>query len=59
MSAPKFAIAFKKTFFDELDAPILRVSQEDVPMPYNENLEHAVLPNAEKLVAAVKKVCYV
>jgi pyruvate/2-oxoglutarate/acetoin dehydrogenase E1 component len=27
-------------------------------MPYNEDLEHAVLPNAEKLVAAVKQVCY-
>jgi len=27
-------------------------------MPYNQQLEHAVLPNAEKLIAAVKKVCY-
>ena len=48
----------QKTIFDELDAPILRVSQEDVPMPYNEDLERAVLPNAEKLVTAVKQVCY-
>jgi len=48
----------QKDIFDELDAPILRVSQEDVPMPYNEHLEHAVLPNAEKLVAAIKRVCY-
>jgi pyruvate dehydrogenase E1 component beta subunit len=48
----------QKNIFDELDAPIARVSQEDVPMPYNERLEKAVLPNAEKLVAAVKKVCY-
>lgn len=48
----------QKNIFDELDAPIARVSQEDVPMPYNERLEHAVLPNAEKLIAAVKKVCY-
>ncbi len=44
--------------FDELDAPILRVSQEEVPMPYNERLEQAVLPNAEKIVAAVLKVCH-
>ncbi len=44
--------------FDELDAPIARVSQEDVPMPYNERLEQAVLPSAEKLIAAVKKICY-
>ena len=48
----------QKNIFDELDAPIARVSQEDVPMPYNERLEHAVLPNAEKLIAAVKNVCY-
>jgi pyruvate dehydrogenase E1 component beta subunit len=48
----------QKNIFDELDAPIVRVSQEDVPMPYNERLETAVLPNKEKLVAAVKKVCY-
>jgi pyruvate/2-oxoglutarate/acetoin dehydrogenase E1 component len=27
-------------------------------MPYNEHLEHAVLPNAEKLVAAIRRVCY-
>jgi pyruvate dehydrogenase E1 component beta subunit len=48
----------QKNIFDELDAPIARVSQEDVPMPYNERLERAVLPNADKLIAAVKKVCY-
>jgi pyruvate dehydrogenase E1 component beta subunit len=48
----------QKNIFDELDAPIARVSQEDVPMPYNEQLEKFVLPNADKLMAAVKKVCY-
>jgi len=48
----------QKNIFDELDAPIARVSQEDVPMPYSERLEKAVLPNKEKLVAAIKKVCY-
>ena len=48
----------QKNIFDYLDAPIARVSQEDVPMPYNEQLERAVLPNAKKLAAAVKKVCY-
>jgi len=48
----------QKEIFDQLDAPILRVAQEDVPMPYNERLEKAVLPSAEKLIAAVKKVCY-
>ena len=48
----------QKNIFDELDAPIIRVSQEDVPMPYNERLEKAVLPNADKVIAAVKRVCY-
>jgi pyruvate dehydrogenase E1 component beta subunit len=48
----------QKNVFDELDAPIARVSQEDVPMPYNETLEKAVLPSADKLIAAVQKVCY-
>ena len=48
----------QKEMFDGLDAPILRVAQEDVPMPYNERLEKAVLPSAEKLIAAVKQVCY-
>jgi pyruvate dehydrogenase E1 component subunit beta len=44
--------------FDYLDAPILRVTQEDVPMPYAANLEHLSMPNADKVIAAVKKVCY-
>jgi pyruvate dehydrogenase E1 component beta subunit len=48
----------QKNIFDELDAPVARVSQEDVPMPYNERLEKAVLPSAEKIVRAVKQVCH-
>jgi pyruvate dehydrogenase E1 component subunit beta len=48
----------QKNIFDELDAPVLRVSQEDVPIPYNEKWEQAVLPNMDKLMTAVKKVCY-
>ena len=39
----------QKEIFDELDAPIMRVSQEDVPMPYNERLEKAVLPERGKV----------
>ncbi len=44
--------------FDDLDAPVLRVANEDVPMPYAANLERATLVNAERVVAAVKSVCY-
>jgi pyruvate dehydrogenase E1 component beta subunit len=44
--------------FDDLDAPVLRVHQEDVPMPYAKNLERAAKPDAGKTIAAVKKVMY-
>ncbi|MGB6085684.1 pyruvate dehydrogenase complex E1 component subunit beta [Parvibaculum sp.] len=44
--------------FDWLDAPILRVTQKDVPMPYAANLERLALPSAEEVVEAVKTVCY-
>lgn len=44
--------------FDYLDAPVARVHQEDVPLPYAANLEVLSLPNPEKVVAAVNKVCY-
>ena len=44
--------------FDYLDAPPLRVHQEDTPMPYAANLEALSLPSVDKIVAAVKRVCY-
>ena len=44
--------------FDYLDAPVGRVTGEDVPMPYAKNLEHIVLPDVEKVVVAVKNVLY-
>jgi len=45
--------------FDYLDAPVVRVHQADVPMPYAKNLERAAKPDAAKTMAAVKKVMYV
>jgi pyruvate dehydrogenase E1 component beta subunit len=48
----------QRDIFDELDAPVARVAQEEVPMPYNERLEAAVLPNEEKIIQAVYQVCY-
>ena len=47
----------QREIFDELDAPVARVTQEEVPMPYNERLEEAVLPSEQKIIAAVKKIC--
>ncbi|MEK6768396.1 MAG: pyruvate dehydrogenase complex E1 component subunit beta [Gemmatimonadota bacterium] len=44
--------------FDDLDAPILRVTGADVPMPYNKQLEKLAKPDAAKVVAAAKKVLY-
>ena len=44
--------------FDYLDAPPARVCQEDTPLPYAANLEALSLPNAEKIVNAVKTVMY-
>ena len=44
--------------FDYLDAPPIRVAQEDVPMPYAANLEALSLPTVDKIVKAVKAVCY-
>ena len=44
--------------FDYLDAPPTRVTQEDTPLPYAANLEALSLPNADKIVAAVRKVLY-
>jgi len=44
--------------FDHLDAPVLRVCDEDVPLPYAANLEKAALIDAARIAAAVRKVCY-
>ena len=44
--------------FDELDAPVLRVTTLDVPMPYNASLEKHCIPQADRVVSAVKQVAY-
>ena len=41
--------------FDDLDAPVMRVTNEDVPMPYAANLEKLALVNAEKIANACRK----
>jgi pyruvate dehydrogenase E1 component beta subunit len=55
----EIAAAVTEEAFDFLDAPPMRVSQKDVPLPYAANLEKLSLPGAEDIVAAAKKVCYV
>ena len=44
--------------FDELDAPVLRVTQADAPMPYNKQLERLAKPTPDKIVAAARRVLY-
>jgi pyruvate dehydrogenase E1 component beta subunit len=42
--------------FDYVDAPIQRVAQKEVPLPYNRNLEQMALPQVEDVIQAVKEV---
>jgi pyruvate dehydrogenase E1 component beta subunit len=44
--------------FDYLDAPVMRVSAKDVPMPYAANLEKLALPSITEVIEAAKAVCY-
>ena len=44
--------------FDWLDAPVVRVTGKDVPMPYAANLEKLALPQVDDIVSASKQVCY-
>ncbi len=48
----------QQALFDELDAPVLRVTGADVPMPYNKHLEKAAKVDVAKVVAAVNRVTY-
>jgi pyruvate dehydrogenase E1 component beta subunit len=42
--------------FDYVDAPVKRVAQDEVPLPYNRTLEQMALPQVEDVIAAVKEV---
>lgn len=44
--------------FDDLDAPVIRVTQADIPMPYAKNLEQLAKPNAARVIEAVNEVLY-
>ncbi len=56
ISSEIIAVAMEQGF-DDLDAPVLRVTNVDVPLPYAANLEKAALVNAAGVISAVKKVC--
>lgn len=54
----EIAYQLQRECLDFLDAPVERVTQEDVPMPYAKNLEAEVMPQVKDVIAAVKKVLY-
>ncbi|MFO0321971.1 MAG: pyruvate dehydrogenase complex E1 component subunit beta [Bacteroidota bacterium] len=55
----EIAFRIQKDAFDYLDAPIRRITTADVPLPYAPTLIEASLPNASKVIDAVKSVMYV
>jgi pyruvate dehydrogenase E1 component beta subunit len=54
----QIAALIQEEAFDHLDAPVLRVTQADVPMPYAKNLEQLAKPRASQVVEACKRVLY-
>ena len=54
----EIAASMMEHAFDYLDAPVVRVTGVDVPMPYAANLEKLALPQADGVAAAAKAVCY-
>lgn len=56
--ASEVAFRITEDLFDELDAPPARVAADDIPRPYAKNLEEACAVHPEKIIHAVKQVCY-
>jgi pyruvate dehydrogenase E1 component beta subunit len=57
-AAAEIAASITEKMFDELDAPVVRVTGENVPMPYARNLELLATPHEEHVIAAVKRALY-
>ena len=55
--ASEIAAIVMEEGFDDLDAPVLRVTDEDVPLPYAANLEKAALIDADKVIVTAKLLC--
>ena len=54
--ASEIAARIYEEAFDYVDAPIKRVAQKEVPLPYNRDLEQMALPQVEDVIQAVKEV---
>jgi len=57
ISSELMAVAMEQGF-DDLDAPVLRVTDKDVPLPYAANLERMALIKVDDVIEAARKVCY-
>lgn len=57
-AAAEVSTRITESLFDELDAPVARVTGEDVPMPYARNLELLATPHEPEIIRAVKRVMY-
>ncbi len=55
----EIAAFITESAFDDLDAPVERVTGASAPMPYARNLEKAKTPTKEKIMDAIRNVCYV
>ena len=55
-SGAEVAARIYEEAFDYVDAPIKRVAQKEVPLPYNRTLEQMALPQVEDVIQAVKEV---
>ncbi|HXI11229.1 MAG TPA: alpha-ketoacid dehydrogenase subunit beta [Thermoanaerobaculia bacterium] len=56
--AAEISAAITEEMFDELDAPVVRVTGEDVPMPYARNLELLAVPHEKEIIRAIEQVLY-
>lgn len=54
----EIAYRVQRACLDHLDAPVLRVTSDDVPMPYAQNLEQEVMPQVADVVSAVRQTLY-
>ena len=54
----EIAATIQDQAFDWLDAPVARVGAPEMPVPYNDRLERAYMPDAARIAAAIKSVCY-
>ena len=54
----EIAATIQDLAFDWLDAPVARIGAPEMPVPYNDRLERSYMPDATRIIEAVKSVCY-